>query len=229
MSAHGRGEAITSWLEREPLERIAPRRIASGRATPRPSTTCMELKAALPVGGRGRWSCGPCGALLDSPQIGKVCVLAQEPERACGGPARRSARRAQAIAQRPSRRRSRELISERATRLSAAGDDRRPCLARQAMIAEFIAKAQGRGPRHRGGRTRQHACAASRRRSGPGSGSRAGAYSGANLFAFGRDKVAPAIDAVAHCRAGPQEGLAAACRAGTGAAAWRGAQTADAG
>ena len=95
--------------------------------------------------------------------------------------------------------------------LAAAGDDRRPCAARRGDDRPVLRRGGRRRSRHRRGRRKsalEKRLPQSRR---TWLGFRRGKYTGANLFAFGIAQGAEGGRAVARGRAGPQEGLAAAC------------------
>lgn len=150
----------------------------------------MANKAALEVAGVAM-VLRPLGALLDSPDIGKVCVLAQELgalESILPADPRVELRRsrdtiAATIA---------ELISQHALDYPVLVTTADHALLNTAMIAEFMAKAKGAdlaiGVVERNVMMRRF----------PSSertwiGFKGGRYSGANLFALGSAKVAPAI------------------------------------
>ena len=186
----------------------------------------MERKAALEVGGVAM-VLRPLEALLDSPAIGKVTVLAQEPsalESILPDDPRVELRQsrdtiAATIA---------DLISKRALDYPVLVTTADHALLDKAMIAEFIAKAQGAdlaiGVVERNVMLRRFP---SSERTWIGFKRRA--LQRRQSVRFRIRQGCTGDRHLAHRRAGPQERLAAACRARTGAAAWRGAQTAHAG
>jgi GTP:adenosylcobinamide-phosphate guanylyltransferase len=161
------------------------------RGHPKAGTDMMGHKALLEVAGVPM-DLRPLGALLDSPQIGKVCVLAQEPgalEAILPDDPRVELKQshgtiAATIA---------KLIAEKALDYPVLVTTADHALLDPAMIAEFVAAAEGAdlaiGVVER--RTMIARFPTSER---TWIGFKGGRYSGANLFAFGSDKVLPAID-----------------------------------
>ena len=151
----------------------------------------MANKAALKVAGVAM-VLRPLGALLGSPDIGKVSVLSQEPgvlESILPDDPRVELRQsrdtiAATIA---------ELITTQALDYPVLVTTADHALLDEAIIAEFIAKAKGADLAI--GVVAQEVMI----RRFPSSertwiGFKGGRYSGANLFAFGSDKIAPAIE-----------------------------------
>ena len=151
----------------------------------------MANKAALKVAGVAM-VLRPLGALLGSPDIGKVSVLSQEPgalESILSDDPRVELRQsrdtiAATIA---------ELITTQALDYPVLVTTADHALLDKEMIAEFIAKANGADLAI--GVVAQEVMI----RRFPSSertwiGFKGGRYSGANLFAFGSDKIAPAIE-----------------------------------
>lgn len=151
----------------------------------------LGSKATLPVAGVAM-VLRPLGALLESPQIGKVCVLAQDPgalESILPDDPRVELKRSQGTIAATIA----ELISQRALDYPVLVTTADHALLDVGMIAEFIAEAKGAdlaiGVVERSVMLRRF----------PSSertwiGFKGGRYSGANLFAFGSDKVVPAIE-----------------------------------
>ncbi len=154
-------------------------------------TDLMGHKALLEVAGVPM-VLRPLRALLESPQIGKICVLAQEPG---------ALEHVLPDDPRVELKQSRGTIAATIAELIAANELEYPVLVTTAdhalldpaLIAEFIAKAEGAdlaiGVVER--RTMMNRFPTTER---TWIGFKGGRYSGANLFAFGSDKVVPAID-----------------------------------
>ena len=72
------GRSSAGWHER--LDRAAARRVAARSRIPSPQAHGTDLKALIPVGGVPMVA-RPAAALLAAPEIERVRVLAQQPER----------------------------------------------------------------------------------------------------------------------------------------------------
>jgi GTP:adenosylcobinamide-phosphate guanylyltransferase len=150
-----------------------------------------DLKALIPIAGE-RMVRRPVGALLESDAIGKVLVLSQAPQRIADALPKNA---------RVSVRESQGTIAETIENLILSHSADFPLLVTTAdhalldkqMIAEFIAKAEGADVAV-GVVERQFLLARLPQTKRTWIAFRGGAYSGANLFAFGSIKALAAIE-----------------------------------
>jgi GTP:adenosylcobinamide-phosphate guanylyltransferase len=150
-----------------------------------------DLKALIPIAGE-RMVRRPVGALLESDAIGKVLVLSQAPQRIADALPKNA---------RLSMRESQGTIAETIENLILSHSADFPLLVTTAdhalldkqMIAEFIAKAEGADVAV-GVVERQSLLARLPQTKRTWIAFRGGAYSGANLFAFGSIKALAAIE-----------------------------------